>query len=50
MNTTVNKFSNNIRENMKINGHDIKNVPKINPNIEDFASTRMRYRDLKDKD
>ncbi len=48
--STVNKFGNDIRENMKSNGHEMQNIPKINPNIEDFASTRMRYRDLKDKD
>ena len=50
MTTTVNKFSDKVRENMNINGHELKNIPLINPNIEDFASTRMRYRDLKDKD
>ncbi len=50
MTTTVNKFSNNVRENMNLSGHDLKNIPLINPNIEDFASVRMRYRDLKDKD
>ena len=50
MTNTVNKFSNNVRENMNLHGHDIKNLSKINPNIEDFASIRMRYRDLKDKD
>ena len=35
---------------MNLTGHDLKNIPLINPNIEDFASIRMRYRDLKDKD
>jgi hypothetical protein len=47
---TVNKFSDEVRTQMNIDGLDIKNIPLINPNIEDFASVRMRYRDLKDKD
>jgi hypothetical protein len=47
---TVNKFSDDVRTQMNIDGLDIKNIPLINPNIEDFASVRMRYRDLKDKD
>jgi hypothetical protein len=47
---TVNKFGDEIRSQMNIDGLDIKNIPLINPNIEDFASVRMRYRDLKDKD
>jgi hypothetical protein len=45
---TVNKFSDNVRENMNIDGLNIKNLPIINPNIEDFASIRMRYKDLKE--
>ncbi len=48
--TTVNKHNDDIRENMNIDGLDIKNIPLINPNIEDFASIKMRYRDLKDRD
>ncbi len=28
---------------------EIKNIQTINPSIEDFVSTKMRYRDLKDK-
>ena len=50
MTTTVNKFSDSVRKNMNLTGHDLKNIPLINPNIEDFASVRKRYRDLKDKD
>jgi hypothetical protein len=45
--TTVNKFSNGAREHMNVKADDIKDIPLINPSIEDFASVRMRYRDLK---
>ncbi len=45
---TVNKFSDETREVINKSGHHIKNIPVINPNIEDYASTKMRYRDLKD--
>ncbi len=48
--STVNHFSDDIRQNMNIEGHQIKDIPLINPSIEDFASAKMRYRDLKDKD
>ena len=34
---------------MAISINEINNIPLINPNIEDFASVKMRYRDLKDK-
>ncbi len=47
--TTVNRHSNVVREALGIHGDDIKNIPLINPSIEDFASARMRYRDLRDK-
>ncbi len=47
---TVNKFNGNIRKNMNISIQDIKDIPIMNPNIEDFASVKMRYRDLKNKD
>ncbi len=47
--TTVNKCNDNARENMNIAIQDIKSIPMINPNIEDYASVRMRYRDLKEK-
>jgi hypothetical protein len=48
--TTMSNFKEGARENMSISIDQIKNIPLVNPNIEDFASTRMRYRDLKDKD
>ena len=47
---TINKFNGNIRKNMNISIQDIKDIPIMNPNIEDFASVKMRYRDLKNKD
>ncbi len=48
--TTINKYNDDVRSEMNIDGLDIQNIPLINPNIEDFASVKMRYRDLKDKD
>ncbi len=36
-----------IRENLKSSISDFSVIPFLNPNIEDFASVRMRYRDLK---
>ncbi len=48
--TTVNKYSDDVRNEMNVSGIDIKNIPLINPNIEDFASVKMRYRDLKERD
>jgi hypothetical protein len=50
MMTTANHFSDDVRQNMNIKGDDVKNIPLINPNIEDYASIKMRYRDLRDKD
>ncbi len=47
--STINKFSENSRENMNASIEEIKNIQTINPSIEDFVSTKMRYRDLKDK-
>jgi hypothetical protein len=47
--STANLFSSETREHMKFNGQDIKDIPLMNPSIEDFASAKMRYRDLKDK-
>jgi hypothetical protein len=35
---------------MSIHLSEISDIPTMNPNIEDFASIKMRYRDLKDKD
>lgn len=46
---SVNRVKNSTRENMNINFHEIKDIPKLNPNIEDYCSVRNRYRDLKDK-
>lgn len=46
----VNEYKNTIRENMMISIDQIKDIPTLNPNIEYYASTKMRYRDLKDKD
>ena len=46
---TINKFNGNIRKNMNISIQDIKDIPIMNPNIEDFASIKMRYRDLKER-
>ena len=46
---SVNRVKNSTRENMNINIHEIKDIQKLNPNIEDYCSVRNRYRDLKDK-
>ncbi len=48
--TTLSQFRNSTRENMAINLDEIKNIPIMNPSIEDFASIKMRYRDLRDRD
>ena len=48
MKNTLNKFDEETRNVINKSGHQIKNIPSINPNIEDYASTKMRYRDLKD--
>ncbi len=48
--STMKPFSDEIREKMSFQGEDVKDIPSINPSIEDFASVKMRYRDLKDKD
>ena len=48
--TSLSKYKDSARENMMISLDEINNIPTINPNIEDFASIKMRYRDLKDKD
>ncbi len=47
--STTNNFDNDMRKKLNSDCLDIKNIPLVNPNIEDFASVRMRYRDLKDK-
>jgi hypothetical protein len=43
-------FHDSAKENMYINIDQIKNIHTLNPNIEDFASIKMRYRDLRDRD
>ncbi len=47
--STLDKYKNDARENMFIGLNEIKDIPMMNPNIEDFASIKMRYRDLRDK-
>ncbi len=46
---SINRVKNSTRENMNINLHEIKDIQKLNPNIEDYCSVRNRYKDLKDK-
>ncbi len=46
----LNSYKNSARENMLINLDEINDIQMLNPSIEDFASTKMRYRDLRDKD
>ncbi len=48
--TTLGKVRGSTLENMSINIDELKDIPMLNPNIEDFASVKMRYRDLKDRD
>ncbi len=48
--STINKNSDNVRKHMNFHTVDIKDIPTMNPNIEDFASIKMRYRDLRDRD
>ncbi len=50
MTTTLSKVRGSTLENMSVNIDELKDIPMLNPNIEDFASVKMRYRDLKDKD
>ncbi len=50
MNSTLSKYKDSARENMMISLDEVNNIPIINPNIEDFSSVKMRYRDLKDRD
>jgi hypothetical protein len=35
---------------MNISLDQINDIPMINPNIENYVSEKMRYRDLKNKD
>ncbi len=46
---TLSRYKNSARENMNITINEIKDIPMVNPNIEDFCSVRNRYKDLKDK-
>ncbi len=48
--STLGPINNDVREHMSVSLDQINNIPMINPNIENFASIKMRYRDLKDKD
>jgi hypothetical protein len=48
--STLSKYKDSTRENMMISLDEVNNIPIINPNIEDFSSVKMRYRDLKDKE
>jgi hypothetical protein len=48
--STVKSCDADVREKLLLQGQNIKDIPLINPSIEDFASAKMRYRDLKDKD
>ncbi len=48
--TCINQHSDEIRSRLGIDGYQIKDIPLVNPSIEDFVSAKMRYRDLKDKD
>ncbi len=45
-----NKHEDDTRNIYKAKELSNKNLITVNPNIEDFASTRLRYKDLKDKD
>ncbi len=46
--STLDNCNSEARENMKYVMSDIRKIPLVNPNIEDFASIRNRYKDLKD--
>jgi hypothetical protein len=48
--STINRNSENVRKNMNVSIDNLKDIPIMNPNIEDFASIKMRYRDLRDRD
>ncbi len=50
MKSTLNPIKNDVREQMCVSLDQIKDIQMINPNIENFVSTKMRYRDLKNKD
>ncbi len=46
--STLSAFKEGARENMAYSIHQMNDIPLVNPNIEDFASVKLRYRDLKD--
>jgi hypothetical protein len=48
--TTLQPIQDSTRTNMNIHIDNLNTIYTLNPNIEDFASVKMRYRDLKDKD
>ncbi len=48
--STLSPIKNEVRERMSVSLDQINDIPKINPNIENYASVKMRYRDLKNKD
>ncbi len=48
--STLNPIKNEVRERMSVSLDQINDIPMINPNIENYASIKMRYRDLKNKD
>ncbi len=43
---TLGRYKNSARENMNISINEIKDIPILNPIIEDFCSIRNRYKDL----
>ncbi len=43
-------FSNNEAIFYTVSLDQINDIPMINPNIENYVSEKMRYRDLKNKD
>jgi hypothetical protein len=46
--STLSAFKEGARENMRFSIQEMNDIPLVNPNIEDFASVKLRYRDLKD--
>ncbi len=50
MKSTLGHIKNDVREHMCVSLDQINDIPLINPNIENYVSEKMRYRDLKNKD
>ncbi len=48
--STLSPIKNEVRERMSVSLDQINDIPIVNPNIENYASIKMRYRDLKNKD